>query len=127
MSRACFIFALTVSLTAGSGDECGGHDNNYDESVFKNEKSAGRLAELLRREDAERASYFEAPLSGRETGQEVRTKFYRMTSQPLQVSCFVTHCVFRSGKFRKYNISGKSRKYNLCGKPLWYRVPMLVE
>ena len=52
----------------------------------KKSEKMGRLDELLRRQDKERASYFEEPLRGDETGPEIRTKFYRMTSQPLQVS-----------------------------------------
>ena len=52
----------------------------------KKSEKMGRLDELLRRQDKERASYFEEPLRGDETGPEIRTKFYRMTSQPLQAS-----------------------------------------
>ena len=86
MSEKWLIFACMISLCVGSEDNCQSYEKNSYESVIKKSNNIGRLDELLRKQDEERASYFEEPLSGDETGQEIRTKFYRMTSQPLQVS-----------------------------------------
>ena len=86
MSEKWLIFACMISLCVGSEDNCKSYEKNNYESVIKKSNNIGRLDELLRKQDEERASYFEEPLSGDETGQEIRTKFYRMTSQPLQVS-----------------------------------------
>ena len=40
---------------------------------------------VLEEQDAEWAEYFMAPLTGGESEEEVMKKFYKMTSQPLQV------------------------------------------
>ena len=82
MSDTWLIFACVICLCIASEDNCG----IDQESVFKKSEGIGRLEELLRKEDELRASYFEEPLRGDETGPEIRTKFYRMTSQPLQAS-----------------------------------------
>ena len=40
---------------------------------------------VLEEQDAEWAEYFMAPLTGEESEEDVMKKFYKMTSQPLQV------------------------------------------
>ena len=41
---------------------------------------------VLREQDQEMEKYFMTPLSGGETESEIMSKFYRMTSHPLQVT-----------------------------------------
>ena len=86
MSNKLLILAFMICLCAASEEQCGGFERNNYGSVSKKSEGIGRVDEMLRRQDEARASYFEEPLRGDETGPEIRTKFYRMTSQPLQVS-----------------------------------------
>ena len=104
MAETWLIFALMISLCVGSEDNCASYDVNNYESVFKKSKKIERLDEMLRKQDEKRATYFAAPLSGDETGQEIRTKFYRMTSQPLQVSSskFLFECKTHLLRIRMY-------------------------
>ena len=86
MSNKLLILAFMICLCAASEEQCGEYGRKHYGSVSKKSEWIGRVNELLRRQDEARASYFEEPLRGDETGPEIRTKFYRMTSQPLQVS-----------------------------------------
>ena len=86
MSYKLLILAFMICLCAASEEQCGGFEANNYGGVSKKSEGIGRVDELLRRQDEARASYFEEPLRGDETGPEIRTKFYRMTSQPLQAS-----------------------------------------
>ena len=86
MSYKLLILAFMLCLCAASEEQCGGFESNIYGSVSKKNEGNKRVDEMPRRQDEARASYFEEPLRGDETGPEIRSKFYRMTSQPLQVS-----------------------------------------
>ena len=109
MAETWLIFALMTSLCVGSEDNCGSYDLNDYDSVFKKSGKIGRLDEMLRKQDEMRASYFGAPLSGDETGQEIRTKFYRMTSQPLQVS--LSKLLFECKTYVQCGPSGRGQPF----------------
>jgi hypothetical protein len=80
--------AAAAAAAAAAGDEVKGCSRR--EKTFDLASGVNRLPTLVKQDEA-RAAYFTEKLTGTESASDIRTKFYRMTSQPLQVKITISN------------------------------------